>query len=172
MSLTKDMDITYVYDLVNTLAQGYRTLLVVNDKVATGKLKDFTTRVEITDDNLKVIYNLPEYWQWVEDGRPPSTMHRPPALQPAILDWIEQRNIVPRAGKDGKIPSNEELSWMITKKIHKAGYKGKPMLKQSLEDGKQVIDNIVYMAAQAVGQREIDEELVHVFDGMDKPINI
>ena len=165
MSLTADIDIHELYDDVQQLSDVYRSLLVINDAVASGKLKDFTTKVELTDTEIKVIYNLPQYWAWVEEGRPPTTMHRPPALQPSILDWIRQKNIHPNS-TNGKVPTDEQLSWAITKSIHKKGYSGRPMLKKSLQDGKPIIDRIVGNAAEAMGQKEIDNDLIDVFDGL------
>ena len=93
-------------------------------------------------------------------------MHRPPALQPSILQWIKDKNIHANAGTNGKVPTDEQLSWAITKSIHKKGYSGRPMLKKSLQDGKPIIDRIVQNAAEAMGQKEIDDDLIHVFDGM------
>lgn len=166
MSLTANIDIHELYDDVQQLSDIYRSLLVVNDAVASGQLKDFSTQVKLTDTTIDVIYNLPEYWHWIEEGRPPSTMHRPPALQPSILQWIKDKNIHPTAGSNGKIPTEEQLSWAITKSIHKKGYSGRPMLKKSLQDGKPIIDRIVRNAAEAMGQKEISDDLVHVFDGI------
>lgn len=166
MSLKSNIDIHEIYDYVQTLSDIYRSLLVINDAVASGKLKDFTTRVDLSDNEIKVIYNLPQYWAWVEEGRPPSTAHRPPALQPSILQWIRDKNIHASAGQDGKVPTDEQLSWAITKSIHKKGYSGRPMLMKSLQDGKPIIDRIVGNAAEAMGKKEIDEDLIHIFDGI------
>lgn len=162
----KNVDLTQVYNLTKQLADMYRNLLVTNNAVATGKLKDFTTAVEVTETELKILYNLPFYWEYVEDGRPPTTRHNPPPLQPSILDWIREKGITPRAGKNGKTPTLEQLSWAITKKIHKLGYKGRPMLKQSITDGQQQINEIVNIVADAVGLQEIEPDLIHVFDGL------
>lgn len=166
MGLASNINLTQVYDLTKQLADLYRNLLVVNDAVATGKLKDFTTAVEVTETELKIIYNLPFYWQWLEDGRPPTTRHNPPPLQPSILDWIREKGIQPKAGKNGKIPTIEQLSWAITRKIHQQGYRGRPMLKESLQSGKPIINDIKNIVADAVGLKEIQPEIVRVFDGL------
>ena len=61
MSLKNNIDIHTIFDDVQQLSDVYRSLLVINDAVASGKLKDFTTKVELTDTEIKVIYNLPQY---------------------------------------------------------------------------------------------------------------
>lgn len=166
MGLDKNVDLTQVYTLVKELSDIYRNLLIVNDAVATGKLKDFTTAVQVSETELKIIYNLPIYWQWLENGRPPTTRHAPPPLQPSILDWIREKGIKPRAAKNGKVPTDVQLSWAITKTIHKQGYKGRPMLKQSLTDGNKQIKQIIGIVENAVGMKEIAPDLIHVFDGI------
>jgi hypothetical protein len=166
MGLQSNINLTQVYDLTKQLADLYKSLLVANNAVATGKLKDFTTAVQVSETELKIIYNLPFYWQWLEDGRPPTTRHNPPPLQPSILDWIREKGITPKAGKNGKIPTQTQLSWAITRKIHKDGYRGRPMLKESLQSGKPIINQITNIVADAVGLKEIQPDLIHVFDGM------
>lgn len=166
MGLAKNIDLTQVYDLVKELSDIYRNLLVTNDAVATGKLKDFTTAVQVSETELKIIYNLPFYWKWLEDGRPPTTRHNPPPLQPSILDWIREKGIKPRAGKNGKIPTDVQLSWAITRTIHRKGYRGRPMLRQSILNGKQQINKIIGIVENAVGIKEIAPDLIHVFDGI------
>lgn len=167
MALNVNIDVHELYDDVKQLADVYRSLLVINDAVASGKLKDFTTAIDLSGNNIKVIYNLPFYWHWVENGRPPSTTHNPPPLQPSILQWIKDKNIK-ADGRDGKKPpSDVQLSWMITKSIHEKGYSGRPMLKKSLHDGQPIIERICNKAAEALGKKEIDEDLIHVFDGVE-----
>lgn len=171
MSLSTNIDIHEIYDLTQTLSDVYRSLLTINDAVASGQLRDFSTKVELSDTELKIIYNLSFYWQWVEEGRPPSTAHKPPPLQPSILQWIKDKNIH-ASEVDGRIPSDEQLSWMITRKIHQKGYSGRPMLKKSLQDGKPIIEQMCGIAADAIGMKEIEPDILHVFDGLDKPITI
>lgn len=166
MGLDKSVNLVQVWNLVKELSDIYRNLLVVNDAVATGKLKDFTTAVQVSETELKIIYNLPLYWQWLEQGRPPTTRHAPPPLQPSILDWIREKGITPRAGKNGKVPTDVQLSWAITRTIHKQGYKGRPMLRQSITDGNKQINEIIGIVQDAVGLKEIEPDLVHVFDGL------
>lgn len=165
--LDNNIDITSVWDLADELATVYRNLLVINDAVASGQLKDFAYEVKVEPTKLTVSYKLPKYWKWVEDGRPPSVAHKPPALQPAILQWIRDKGI----HANGNV-SDEQLSWAITKSIHKKGYSGRPMLYKHLIDGKPVIDKMIELCADAMGQKEIDADLKTCLDGLDKTIKL
>ena len=79
---------------------------------------------EVGDDFLLITAS--PYIRVLIDGRAPTregAKKGSPTLQEAILSWIERHSITPRANKDGKIPTQEQLSWMISKSIHKYGTK-------------------------------------------------
>ena len=165
--LDNNIDITSVWDLADELATVYRNLLVINDAVASGQLKDFAYEVKVEPTKLTVLYKLPKYWKCVENGRPPSLKHKPPALQPAILQWIRDKNITPPMGM-----TEEQFSWAITNSIHEDGYPGRSILYKHLIDGKPVIDKMNRLCADAMGQKEIDADLKTCLDGLDKTIKL
>jgi hypothetical protein len=79
---------------------------------------------EVTDNSL--IITASPYIRVLIDGRAPTrsgAKRGNPTLQEAILSWINRHSITPRANKDGKAPTQEQLSWMISKSIHKYGTK-------------------------------------------------
>lgn len=102
--------------LIEQIAQLYRNNLEEDKYVSSGQLKNFTT--EFTYDNFvfKLYFNLPKYWKYVENGTQP---HFPPVA--AIEEWIKIKGIVPRAGKNGKVPSTKSLAYMISRNMAKVG---------------------------------------------------
>lgn len=61
-----------------------------------------------------------------EKGRGPTRQGAPkgdPTLQESILGWIDGHGIVGRANDAGKVPTSEQLSWVISNYIHLHGNK-------------------------------------------------
>jgi hypothetical protein len=98
---------------------------------------------EVTDNSL--IITASPYIRVLIDGRAPTrsgAKRGNPTLQEAILAWINRHSITPRANKDGKVPTQEQLSWMISKSIHKYGTK----LYQDIQNGappNNIFDTII-----------------------------
>lgn len=77
---------------------------------------------EVSDTSLTITAS--PYIRVLIDGRAPTRNGAPrgnPTLQEAILGWINRHSITPRAGKNGVVPTVEQLSWMISKSIHLYG---------------------------------------------------
>lgn len=100
--------------IISQIADIYRYHL--KDRKASGKLEDFTTDVEIDENKFRIIFNLEEYWKYVEYGRGPGKM--PPISK--IEEWIRIKPIVPNA-VDGKVPDTRQLAFMIARKIGRVG---------------------------------------------------
>lgn len=76
----------------------------------------------VTDNSLEITAS--PYIRVLIDGRAPTRQGAPkgnPTLQQAILSWINRHSITARANSQGKIPTPEQLSWMISKSIHLHG---------------------------------------------------
>lgn len=100
--------------LVDKLSNLYREKL--RDRRSSGNLENFTTDITIDDTRFKIIFNLEEYWKWVEYGRKPGKM--PPIG--AIENWIRIKPVIPNA-VDGKVPDTKQLAWMIARHIGRVG---------------------------------------------------
>lgn len=77
---------------------------------------------EVTDTSLTITAS--PYIRVLIDGRAPTRDGAPrgnPTLQQAILGWINRHNITGRANKQGVVPTPEQLSWAISKSIHRYG---------------------------------------------------
>ena len=73
---------------------------------------------------------LEDYWQYVENGRKAGKY--PPIN--AIKNWISVKPVLPRPLKSGKLPTANQLAFLIARKISKVGIKPKPFLKPTITD--------------------------------------
>lgn len=86
--------------------------------------KRFANSIEAeVEDKILTVYASPFIGTLI-DGRPPTSADATkgsPTLQQAILKWIGERGISARADTKGRIPTQEQLSWAISKSIHRDG---------------------------------------------------
>lgn len=66
-----------------------------------------------------VTFDLPSYWKYIEHGTRP---HWPPYS--AIRQWVDIKPVIPRPGKNGKLPTPDQLTFLIRRKISAVGTKG------------------------------------------------
>ncbi len=131
-----------------SVALDYRNTLILNK--ASGKLaSSVEAEVKRFGDTFKVILHLEDYWKWLENGRPPGKM---PPVQ-SILEWVKVKPVLPT----NKI-TQEQLAFLIARKIGREGTKAKHYLKDSLN--KQ--DNITERIAEAF-REDIRETLKENF---------
>ena len=113
--------------VVNQIADEYRKTLTEDGKVASGNLKNFTTEIKQSGKWFSIIFNLPDYWKYVENGR--SACKLPPIN--AIEKWITVKPIIPKA-IDNKVPTTHQLAFMIARGIANKGIKPTRALQKSL----------------------------------------
>ena len=102
------------------------------------ELKDKIKFVMNVNGNFyEIIFNAPAYWKYANDGRRPGKM--PPVN--VIADWIKRRNITPYALKNGKLPTTDQLAFMIAKKIGRDGTTGIHFLEKSIDEQKSYWDD-------------------------------
>ena len=81
-----------------------------------------TMYAENTENSL-TIYASP-FISVLWKGRKPTSMGAKtgtPTLQQAILSWIKKKGITGKANAQGNVPTEEQLSWGISKSIHLNG---------------------------------------------------
>ena len=102
------------------------------------ELKDKIKFVMNVNGNFyEIIFNAPAYWKYANDGRRPGKM--PPVN--VIADWVRRRNITPYALKNGKLPTEDQLAFMIARKIGNEGYDGIHFLEKSIDEQKSYWDD-------------------------------
>lgn len=108
----------------------YKQNLEDSDRRATGNLiTSINSKVSVNGNEYEVLLQLEDYWKYIENGTKP---HFPPVSK--ILDWVKIKPILPTPMKNGKLPTEEQLAWMIAKKIDRVGTEGKPDLEEALEE--------------------------------------
>ena len=82
-------------------------------------INTITTAVVVDDKAYRVTMQLNDYWKYLENGTAP---HWPPV--DAIRSWIDYKPVLPRPGKDGRIPTPNQLAFLIGRKIAREGTEG------------------------------------------------
>ena len=82
-------------------------------------INSITTAVVVDDKAYKVVMQLNDYWKYLENGTEP---HWPPV--DAIRSWISYKPVLPRPGKDGRLPTPNQLAFLIGRKIAREGTTG------------------------------------------------
>ena len=85
-----------------------------------------TSEVIVKGTTYEVVLNLQDYWKYVEEGTRP---HWPPIS--AIAHWIQIKPVIPRPDEKGRIPSQQSLAFLISRKIAKKGTQGTHDLKET-----------------------------------------
>lgn len=142
------------------LRNEYQDNLIRSDRVASGKLLN---SIEYTITDKKGTYvvslKLQDYWKWIEGGRPPTTGGGNGDLRRAILDWIKVKPVLPRADKNGKLPTPQQLAYLISRKIHNEGYEGTQDLRKAQDT---VWDRFVFEIYEAI-DKDWDKALIKIF---------
>lgn len=107
----------------------YRGNLTRDNSNASGRLfSSVACRMEQDGRVFLVIMRMEEYWRYLEEGTRP---HWPPVS--AILKWIQVKPVIPRPDANGRIPTQKQLAFLISRKIARVGTEG----RHGLRDAKQ-----------------------------------
>lgn len=113
------------------VAAAYKDELLGDDRIASGELirsvKAVVTRAG--GAQFEVALDMAAYWKYVEYGTRP---HWPPPDK--IREWIVAKPVIPRPLANGKLPTLEQLSFLISRKIARYGTKGTNTLRHTLEE--------------------------------------
>lgn len=87
-------------------------------------LQNITFNVYSNAGNFEIVFNMPDYFKWAENGRLSGKMPPPGSL----LKWMQFKNILPSPVKleNGKtvLPTMQSLEYLIRRKIGNEGTKG------------------------------------------------
>ena len=121
-------------DFVELMRDGYKERLASEGINASGSLSNsVTANVEMDGTIFEVSLTLNEYWKYIEGGRPPTQNNGNGELRRNILQWIKVKPVLPKPF-NGKLPTEEQLAYLISRKIHREGYEGKEPLKKTFEE--------------------------------------
>lgn len=127
------MDFTNI-QTINTIVNDFLTLLKNNIQNtghnSSGNLIKSTQKSFKWDGRFYTVsLKVPDYFKYLENGTKP---HFPPVDK--IKEWIRIKPILPRADKNGKLPTENQLAYLIGRKISKVGTKPTNLLRNTLSD--------------------------------------
>lgn len=93
-------------------------------------LNSVETTVKRNDDVFTVSISLEDYWYYVENGRKPGRF--PPIDK--ILEWIKVKPVIPYTDSRGRLPTEEQLAFLIARKIAEQGTEGRHVLYETVEE--------------------------------------
>ena len=93
-------------------------------------LNSVETVVRRNDDEFTVTINLEDYWIYVENGRKPGRF--PPIDK--ILEWIRVKPVTPYSDSRGRLPTEEQLAFLISRKIAEQGTEGRKVLFETVDE--------------------------------------
>lgn len=93
-----------------------------------GNLAD-TAKINVNVNNnvYTIGINMEDYFQYAENGRGPGKM--PPIEN--IKKWISVKPVLPTPMKNGKLPTENQLAFLIARKIGKEGTKGNHLFEKT-----------------------------------------
>lgn len=135
----------------------YRNLLEAENVNASYALSDSVDYiVETDDDAIQVSISLLDYWKRVEYGTQPGTIVDRKDLE----KWIRVKRVVPRPLNNGKLPTTQQLAYLIQHKIYEQGIEERPLFEMTLEE---VWNDFNARIEQAV-TRDIEQNLDQIMN--------
>lgn len=148
MEVTNEMKM-----ICSDLLERYKQAIKNNGNTASGNLENTATyRITINGKYVEVIFNLQEYWKYLENGTKP---HFPP--MDAIEKWITVKHIIPTTNS-GKVPTTRQLAYLIAREISINGTKATKLLQKTIDGADDLINALLDEITKQLEQ-EIDTEL-------------
>lgn len=145
------LDLNTIKDITNLFAAALKDRLADDNSIATGTLANSIKDIVKFDGKYLTVYiQLEDYWKWVENGRKAGKF--PPV--DVIKKWITIKPVIPR-GKNGKLPTENQLAYLIGRKIAREGTRANPFLEPTIRDFK-LVDKI-YAAVNSMLTEEINK---------------
>lgn len=142
-------------DYMEAVSRIYKGKLTADGHKATGKLiSSVKASVIIGSTQYTGELRLEDYWKYIEYGTKP---HWPP--KNAILKWIQAKPILPRA-INGITPSNDQLAYLIGRKISQTGTKAGNELGNTIDEVNATYRPIIEQAVE----KDLQGELTIIFN--------
>lgn len=119
------------------LKELYQYNLNYDNAVASGELINSVRYLfQHNGSRYEVSLQLSDYWKYVENGRRSGKF--PPVDK--ILNWIRVKPVLPRP-YNGKLPTEQQLAFLISRKIAREGTKARNILELTLEELNEEYDD-------------------------------
>ncbi len=104
--------------------------------------------VKEDDDKLILEVSANSNIRFLQDGRKPTKDRGGSGkLKDSIRQWIKDKPITAYKGANGRTPTEDQLVFLITRKIHREGYEGTPGLIDNV-----ISDSLIDLIAEEVGK--------------------
>ena len=158
--MDKLIDLPHVQAVMEEMAiairNEYQDNLIRNDRIASGDLLN-NIEYEITrgDFTYTIYVKMRDYWYYVENGRKAGKM--PPIDN--ILNWIRVKPVLPRPNAEGKLPTPQQLAFLIARKIGKEGTEGTQDLRKATDTIWDTFEDRLYEAID----EDVDAAFIQIF---------
>lgn len=115
-------------DMARDIEDNYQQQLMASGHYTTeyALVDSVKTQVKVNDTGYEIEMSLNDYWKYVENDTKP---HFPPVGK--IREWIRIKPIFPRPDKLGRKPTENQLAYLIGRKIAREGTKGSHDLEKT-----------------------------------------
>ena len=145
--------VQFLNDFGKELADKYQRKLVNDDSVASGKLLNSIKYIfKKNNTSFEISMEMAEYWKYVENGRKRGKF--PPIS--AIMEWVKVKPVIPRP-YNGKLPTENQLAFLISRSISKKGIRQRPIFDDSLDDVMRDFENGLEDAFTKDVENEMDK---------------
>lgn len=158
--MDKLIDLPHVQAVMEEMAiairNEYQDNLIRNDRIASGDLLN-NIEYEVTrgDFTYTIYVKMKDYWYYVENGRKAGKM--PPIDN--ILNWIRVKPVLPRPNAKGKLPTPQQLAFLIARKIGKEGTEGTQDLRKATDTIWDTFEDRLYEAID----EDVDAAFIQIF---------
>ena len=158
--MDKLIDLPHVQAVMEEMAiairNEYQDNLIRNDRIASGDLLN-NIEYEITrgDFTYTIYVKMKDYWYYVENGRKAGKW--PPIDN--ILNWIRVKPVLPRPNAKGKLPTPQQLAFLIARKIGEEGPEGTQDLRKATDTIWDTFEDRLYEAID----EDVDAAFIQIF---------
>lgn len=158
--MDKLIDLPHVQAVMEEMAiairNEYQDNLIRNDRIASGDLLN-NIEYEVTrgDFTYTIYVKMKDYWYYVENGRKAGKW---PPIQ-NILDWIKIKPVLPRPNAEGKLPTPQQLAFLIARKIGEEGTEGTQDLRKAADTIWDTFEDRLYEAID----EDVDAAFIQIF---------
>lgn len=158
--MDKLIDLPHVQAVMEEMAiairNEYQDNLIRNDRIASGDLLN-NIEYEVTrgDFTYTIYVKMKDYWYFVENGRKAGKM--PPIDN--ILNWIRVKPVLPRPNAKGKLPTPQQLAFLIARKIGEEGTQGTQDLRKATDTIWDTFEDRLYEAID----EDVDAAFIQIF---------
>lgn len=132
----------------------YQENLIESDRKASYNLiESIQYHTVINGTEFAIDLEMADYWKYVEDDTRP---HWPPVDK--ILEWVRIKPLLPNPDSSGKLPTEKQLAFLISRKISEVGTTGSHDLERTLQE-------IEYDWEERI-MEALDQDIMDCFDSL------